>query len=83
MVSEGDRLDLECDITNSHPLPSIRWVYPGGQTFTKDIEINNITRNMAGTYTCIATTTFSDSTVNTSVHITILCECVKILLFSK
>ena len=35
---------------------------------------------MTGTYTCIAThTTFSDATVNDSVHITVLCEYVEIM----
>ena len=78
-VSERDTLHLTCDVSNSRPLPSIKWVYPGGQTFTRDLEISNTTRYMTGTYTCIAThTTFSDGTVNTSVHITILCECVKV-----
>ena len=78
-VSEGDTLHLTCDVSDSRPLPSIKWVYPGGQTFTRDLEISNIMRNMSGTYTCIAThTTFSDATMNISVHITILCECVKV-----
>ena len=80
-VSEGDTLHLTCDVSNSHPLPSIKWVYPGGQTFTRDLEISNTTRYMTGTYTCIAThTTFSDATVNISVHITILCKCVNTFL---
>ena len=82
-VSEGDTLHLICDVYNSRPLPSIKWVYPDGQTFTRDIEISNITRKMSGTYTCIATHTFSDSTVNTSVHITILCKCVKVHFQTK
>ena len=78
-VSEGDTLHLTCDVSNSSPLPSIKWVYPGGQTFIRDLELSNITRNMTGTYTCIATHAFSGVKVNTYVHITILCEYVEIM----
>ena len=79
-VSEGDTLHLTCDVSNSLPLPSFKWVYPGGEAFTRDLRISNTTRYMTGTYTCVTIHTFSDATVNNSVHITILCEYVNIFV---
>ena len=72
-MSEGDTLYLSCDGSNSDPLPTLHWVSPDGETVsdTGQLVIMDITRNMSGTYTCVATLPQSDMTLNTTVSVTI------------
>ena len=72
-VSEGDTLYLSCDGSNSDPLPTLHWVSPDGETVsdTGQLVIMDITRNMSGLYTCVATLPNSTMTLNTTVSVTV------------
>ena len=76
-VNEGDTLELSCDSSNSRPLPPIKWFSPDGESVSNvaQLKIVNITRTLAGNYTCIATNVLSGNTMSSSAYITILCEC--------
>ena len=81
-VSEGDTLYLSCDGSNSDPLPTLHWVSPDGETVsdTGQLVIMDITRNISGLYTCVATLPHSNMTLNTTVSVTItkgerICHC--------
>ena len=76
-VNEGDTLELNCDASNSRPLPRIKWLSPDGESVSNvaQLKIVNITRTLAGNYTCIATHIISGDTMSSSAYITILCEC--------
>ena len=73
-VVEGSTLHLFCDGSNSAPQPTLHWISPNGKVVGESGEliIVNVTRNMAGTYTCVATFNDSTATMNTSVNITII-----------
>ena len=72
-MSEGDTLYLSCDGSNSDPLPTLHWVSPDGETVsdTGQLVIMDITRNITGMYTCVATLPNSTMTLNTTVSVTI------------
>ena len=75
-VNEGSDLDLDCNATNSAPLPSVQWLNPQGVMVSTDrnLEIEDIHRNAAGVYTCIAT--FNDGeTMNSTATVSVQCEC--------
>ena len=76
-VNEGDTLNLNCDSSNSRPLPPVKWFSPDGESVSNfaQLRIVNISRNLAGNYTCIATNILSGDTMSSSAYITILCEC--------
>ena len=76
-VNEGDTLELNCDFSNSRPLPPVKWLSPDEEiaSIAAQLTIVNITRNLAGNYTCIATNVISGATMSSSAYITILCEC--------
>ena len=71
-MSEGDTLYLSCDGSNSDPLPTLHWVSPDGETVndTGQLVIMDITRNMSGLYSCVATLPNSTMTMNTTVSVT-------------
>ncbi|CAI8032691.1 Neogenin [Geodia barretti] len=56
-VREGHTLVLECDASNSHPLPSVAWFSPQSLLLSGErrLVIGNISRNQAGLYSCVAT----------------------------
>ena len=70
---EGSRLHLFCDGSNSAPQPTLQWISPNGKVVGEsgELTIVNVTRNVTGTYTCVATFNGSTATMNTSVDITI------------
>ena len=72
-VVEGSTLNLFCDGSNSAPQPTLQWISPNGKVVGEsgELTIVTVTRNMAGTYTCVATFNDSTATMNTSVDINI------------
>ena len=76
-VNEGDTLELNCDSSNSRPLPPVKWLSPDEESvsISAQLRIAHIARNLTGNYTCIATHIISGDTMNSSAYITILCEC--------
>ena len=76
-VNEGDTLELNCDASNSRPLSPVKWFSPDGESVSNvaQLKIFNITRNLAGNYTCVVTHIISGDTMSSSAYITILCEC--------
>ena len=72
-MSEGDTLYLRCDGSNSDPLPTLHWVSPDGETVSdcRQLVIMDITRNMSGMYTCVATLPHSTMTMNTTVSVNV------------
>ena len=77
-LNEGDTLDLDCDTSNSRPRrPSVEWLSPEGVTVSNGriLEIMNIQGSAAGIYTCIATHTVHGTTMNSTVNVTVQCEC--------
>ena len=76
-VNEGDTLNLNCDSSNSRPLPPVKWLSPDEESVSNIVQLRiaYITRTLAGNYTCIATHIISGATMSSSAYITILCEC--------
>ena len=72
-MSEGDTLYLSCDGSNSDPLPTLHWVSLDGETVSdcRQLVIMDITRNMSGLYTCVATLPHSNMTLNTTVNVNV------------
>ncbi|CAI8046599.1 hypothetical protein GBAR_LOCUS25782 [Geodia barretti] len=64
-----------CDSTNSRPLPLLQWFSPDGNflVYGSALVISNITRDMAGTYTCVANQ--FTLTMNSSVEIIVHFPC--------
>ena len=79
-MDEGDTLSLDCDSSNSAATPPVHWVSSSGEMVSNDrsLEIINITRHMAGIYTCVATSINDGSTANTSVNVTVESECIQL-----
>ena len=73
-VVEGSTLNLFCDGSNSALQPTLQWISPNGKVVGESgkLTIVTVTRNMTGTYTCVATLPGSTATMGTSVDITIL-----------
>ena len=70
---EGDTLSLDCDASNSQPLPTVAWLDPQGEEISssRDNEIVGISRTQSGIYTCVATDSngeTQDTTVNVIVE---------------
>ena len=76
-LNEGDTLYLDCDTSNSRPRPSVEWFSPERVVVTNErtLEIMNIQRSAAGIYTCVATHPLSKATMNSTVNVTVQCEC--------
>ena len=74
-VMEGDTLSLDCDASNSQPLPSVAWFNPEGTMVTdnRDLEVTNISRTQSGMYKCVATDA-DDSTKNSIANVTVQCK---------
>ena len=64
-------------MSTSSPLPSVQWFSPQGDLISNnsELEIMNIQRDKIGMYTCIATQLYTGATLNSTVNVTILCEC--------
>ena len=73
-VNEGDKLDLDCDVSTSSPLPSVQWFSPQGDLISnsRDLEILNIQTSAMGVYTCVAMQ--FGATLNVSVNVIVQCE---------
>ena len=76
-LNEGDTLHLKCDASNSRPLPILKWFSPEGVIIgtAGNLEIMNIQRSAAGIYTCVATQLQSGDAMNSTVNVTVQCEC--------
>ena len=71
---------MDCDASNSGPLPSVQWFNPQGVLVSndRDLVIDDIQRDAAGVYTCTATSTDDGETLNTTATVTVQCECVSV-----
>ena len=67
---------MDCDASNSGPLPSVQWLNPQGgvASISRDLEIEDIQRDAAGVYTCVATSADGEETLNSSVNVIVQCE---------
>ena len=76
-MDEGDTLSLDCDSSNTATGPPVHWLSPDGEMISNDrsLIINNITRDMAGTYTCVAASLNTGAVVNTTVNVIVIGEC--------
>ena len=76
-LNEGDTLQLDCDTSNSRPRPQVRWLSPEGDELSRvrELEVMNIQRSAAGIYTCVAIILSSGATMNSTVNVTVQCEC--------
>ena len=74
VITEGGRLHLSCDGSNSAPQPTLQWISPDGEVVSEsgELDIVNITRNMTGIYTCVATLPHFNTTINSTVSVTIV-----------
>ena len=68
-------------MSTSNPLPSVQWFSPQGDLISNSshLEIMNIQREKRGIYTCIATQIDSGATMNSTMNVIILCECMLLL----
>ena len=67
---------MDCDATNSAPLPSVQWLNPQGVMVSNDrsLEIEDIQRDAAGVYTCVATSDDGEETMNSTTNVIVQCE---------
>ena len=70
---------------NSTQLTSYQWLDPQGMIAdnSTDLEIDNIQRDAAGVYTCVATSTIDGETMiqNSTANVIIKCECVYVCMY--
>ena len=68
---------MDCDASNSGPLPSVHWLNPqrGVASISRDLEIEDIQRDAAGVYTCVAISDDGE-TMNSTADVIIKCVCV-------
>ena len=72
-VTEGETLSLLCDVTNSNPPPSVSWITAEGEEVGgSTVIINDIQRNQAGNYICVATAEDGSTRTSTTV-VTVTC----------
>ena len=74
VINEGSTLDLDCDTSNSRPIPSVEWFNPDGDLISnsRQLRIMDIQQSAAGMYTCVATQ--SRATMSSSVNVTVQCK---------
>lgn len=74
-VREGHNLSLDCDASNSQPLPSVAWFSPQSLQLSdnRNLLVSNISRSQAGNYSCVATDS-NQATLSSSVTVTVECE---------
>ena len=72
-INEGDTLDLVCDVSSTIRYATVKWFSPEGVVVSNEmnIVIMNIQRNAAGIYTCEATHTIHETTMNSTVNVTV------------
>ena len=75
-VNETDTLDIVCDASDSSPLPSTEWTDSQGTVLstTLQLTIEDIQRNMTGTYVCVATELTTQLILIQSVNVTVQCK---------
>ena len=72
-LTEGGSLSLDCDPSNSAPLPTVHWSTSQGEVISdRSIEIEGIDRSEAGTYTCVVT--LDGDTRSSTVDVIVKCE---------
>ena len=66
---------MDCDASNSGPLPSVQWLNPQGVEASNDrlLDIEDIQRDAAGVYTCVATSNDGE-TMNSTANVIVQCE---------
>ena len=76
-LNEGDTLYLDCDTSNSTFHLSVKWFSHEGVVVSNEriLEIMNIQRSATGIYTCVATHPLIEDTMNSTVTVTVQCEC--------
>ena len=67
---------MDCDASNSGPPPSVQWLNPQGVMVSNDrnLEIEDIQRDAAGVYTCVATSADGEETLNNTANVIVQCE---------
>ena len=75
-VNEGGTLFLTCDSTNSNREPRAQWFDKDGQVVSPSglLNILNITRSQAGSYTCRTSPPNDDNSTSTTVTVVVQCE---------
>ena len=77
VVNEDGRLRLTCgtSTSNTQLQPQARWITSSGVLIPGTLlEIENITRDQGGTYTCVVFTPNSNETANSTVEVVVQCE---------
>ncbi|CAI8016911.1 Peroxidasin [Geodia barretti] len=74
-ITEGGTLNLVCRGANSYadPQPTLQWFSPTGAELSTigSLEIVNVTRDMMGAFTCVATDPTTSATTNSTVIVII------------
>ena len=79
-VTMGDTVSLYCNASHSRPPATVQWLSPGGEVVSDGgvLEIFNFTWKLEGLYTCVASFVNSSVTKNSSVQVTIRCDCLSV-----
>ena len=66
---------MDCDSSNSAPLPSVQWLNPQEVMIEndRDLDIVGIQRDAAGVYTCVATSDDGEI-LNSTANVIVQCE---------
>ena len=76
-VSEGDLLTLECIMDNIPNITTFKILDQNGMAVSAPLgiySVPSVTREYAGTYSCIIMSTIDNSTVNDTSEVTIQCK---------
>ena len=70
---------MDCDTSQLKIPTTVQWLSPEGVVASNEsiLEIMNIQRSAAGIYTCVVTHPLSRATMNSTVNVTVQCECLK------
>ena len=76
-VNEGEMLKIICITRNIPDITTAEVLGPNGMpvsTVLADFSVPNVTRNYAGMYTCVVTSTLDNSTVNETLVVIVECK---------
>lgn len=77
-VDEGGTLFVSCDSGNILSITTFQILDPSGTPVPVDFvglyEVENVTRALAGVYTCVVTSTLTNATINDTGTVTVRCK---------
>jgi len=73
-VPEGSPVKLECSLVSGTPLPELSWIKGEHKVDGEVLEIEEISRDQAGAYRCLANNGFGPTPVEKEVTVEVTCK---------